>query len=133
MTKTEFAAIYGAYLLADIAAGGLGDAAEGGGRGLREAEEAWIAARSPHVAGIMGKVERVADHVRDCEYGRLAGELDACEQELTARAADLAHVGDALVVLAHRFERIEMHDFFVRLLRSAALDAKELAELALAA
>lgn len=124
---TKFAAAFGAYKLAEIEAGGFVDREADADRRLHEAEEALIAIRSPDRAGIMGKLERVAEHARDSDYGRLSDELDACQRELSAANADLDHVAAALRVLARRFEGEEMPSVWVRFLRSAADDAAALA------
>ncbi|MBW0152295.1 MAG: hypothetical protein KXJ53_13885 [Phenylobacterium sp.] len=129
MSDNTFAAAFGAYSLAGIEAGGFDDPAKAAARREQDALEALIAIRSPHVAGILGKVEIVADHVRDYPetYGRLVGELAACDRELSGPAADLAQVGEALAVVARRFEREGLFNGFVRLLGSAAEDARALA------
>lgn len=128
MTKTAFAAAFGAYHLAGMEANGLADPAEDAARRYDEALENVTAIQAPNPAGVLIKIEIVAEHVRDQaeQFGRLGSELDACERELSAANADLAHVGDALAVVSRRLEREGLHESFVRLLRSAGRDARAL-------
>lgn len=129
MTKTAFAAAFGAYHLAGIEAGGFLDPAEDAARREEEALSDLAAIQAPERAGVMAKVEIAARNVRDQSdhFARLVGELEACERELSAANADLGHVGDALEVVSRRLERAGLHESYVRLLRSAARDARALA------
>ena len=119
----------GAREVASVHAGRLIGADHEVDHRLREAEAALIAARATDVAGLLTKLEIVFDHAHDNRdhFGRLVSELEACQREAAEPEADLAHVAEALTVLARRFEREDASDFDVRLLRSAALDARALA------
>ena len=128
MTKSAFAAAFGAYSLAGIETGDFVDPADDAARREAEAFEALVAISAPHPAGVLAKVKIVAQHVRDHEerFERLVGELDDCERELSAANADLGHVGEAVAVVCRRLERAGLHESFVRMLRSASRDARAL-------
>jgi hypothetical protein len=97
-------------------------------RRLQEAEAALVATRATDLAGLLCKLEIVWEHVDDHRhhFGRLVGELEDCQLQAGRRDPDLAGLADALTVLAHRFEREEASDFDVGLLKSAAIDARQL-------
>jgi|GEM_PF-3796146 len=127
-TTKNFAAAIGTFQLAEIEAGGFVGPCEVADRREREALDRLIATRSPHRAGIIWKIERAAESVRDQRdhFGRLVGELEACVNELAQTGADLAHVADALTVVSRRLEREGLYEGYARLLRSASVDAREL-------
>lgn len=128
LTRTAFAEAFGAYHLAGIEAGGFDDPTDAAARREQDALEALIAIQSPHPAGVLAKVEIALQSVRDQSdhFNRLVGELGACEQELAAANVDFGHVGDALAVVSRRLGRAGLHDCYVRLLASAARDARAL-------
>lgn len=128
-TFDQFAHAFGVYALAELETGGFVQAPEDADRRLRDAEEGLIRTRATTPAGVLGKIERVVEHLRDNRdtFGRLVDEVEDCERELTQPAANLRHVGEALAVASRRLDRDDADAFFVRLLQSAANDCRLLA------
>ena len=131
-TFDQFAQAFGAYVLAELETGGFVQAPHDADQRLRDAEEGLIRTRATTPAGVLGKIERVVEHLRDHRdtFGWLVDEVEDCERELVQPSANLRNVGEALAVASRRLDREEADAFFIRLLQSAANDCRQLAEAA---
>lgn len=122
----------GERMIASVYAGACAGRSEVADRREREADAALICTRATDAAGIVCKLDIVAEHIGDerGRYGRLFDELHACIAEAAEPIVDFVHVEAALTTLARRLDREDAGEFYMWLVRSAARDARELASMA---